>query len=252
MSRSTRSLDLLTAILAHAARSQAPQPFDITKPVRTRDGRRVLELKEAHGSGAGLAFCFKIEGNADTVYYKFASNGRSYLDENSHDEQETDLVNVTVQTDHVRRSLRPDMPGYRTRDGRPVTILAWDVDDGDGAIVVRIPASEQELLFNPRRKEIVGQFHKSGRVFPSGPDTEVDIVEVTPEITKWVRIYGDKRKPDPDNETKQLVGPAKGKISINGNIPFNWYVFDTEVEAKASLQGVRAVFPITYREGDGV
>jgi hypothetical protein len=234
-------------LLSASAMPRTPA-FDITKPVRTRDGRRVLDLAPSEDG----IHQFRIEGEPDAVYYKYSINGRAFRDDVSSDQQGTDLVNVTVQTDHVRRSLRPDMPGYRTRDGRPVTILAWDVDDGDGAIVVRIPASEQELLFNPRRKEIIGQFHKSGRVFPSGPDTEVDIVEVTPEITKWVRIYDDKRKPDPDNETKQLVGPAKNKISINGNIPFNWYVFDTEVEAKASLQGVRAVFPITYREGDGV
>ena len=86
---------------------------------------------------------------------------------------------------------------------------------------------------------------KNGRRFSEIETSDaIDVFEVNPEVTKWLRMYDRKL-----NEAgKQVVG-GKEYAAERGLF---LYLFETEAEARASLQGVRAVFPITYREGDGV
>ncbi|QEE37980.1 MULTISPECIES: hypothetical protein [unclassified Methylobacterium] len=133
-------------------------------------------------------------------------------------------------TQYVSRTLRPGRE-YRTRDGRAVQILDWDLD-GTGQLLIQI---EDERSTGIRLK--------NGRVSERN-EWAIDVFEVNPEVTKWLRMYDRKL-----NEAgKQVVG-GKEYAAERGLF---LYLFDTEAEARASLQGVRAVFPITYRDGDGL
>lgn len=132
-------------------------------------------------------------------------------------------------TDYVRRTLRPG-GAYQLRNGEAVHDI--DFTSEPGRIHFRYENGNDDWR------------GKTGRVFPDGYDHPLDIVEVNPPMTKWLRVYDRKL-----NEAgKQVVG-GKEYAAERGLF---LYLFDTEAEARASLQGVRAVFPITYREGEGL
>ena len=130
----------------------------------------------------------------------------------------------------VPRSLREGVP-LRTRSGCPAEIITVYDDE----LLIRI--SEPEWLSTH-------YYHKSGRGNPGGPEDPLDVLEVNPEITRWVRLYDRKL-----NEAGKQVVSGKEFAAERGLF---MYVFDTEEEARANLRGVRAVFPITYREGEGL
>ncbi|KQS75084.1 hypothetical protein ASG32_08275 [Methylobacterium sp. Leaf361] len=137
-------------------------------------------------------------------------------------------------TTFVARTLRPGRE-YRTREGLPVEIVSFN-DPGEFPVGVRITL--------PDGGTAAGLRTKAGLHPASQGDHPGDVFEVNPPITKWVRVYDRKL-----NEAgKQVVG-GKEFAAERG---LNWYIFDTEEEARASLQGVRAVFSITYREGEGL
>lgn len=139
-------------------------------------------------------------------------------------------------TNFVARTLRPGHE-YRTREGLKVEILSFDDGSGsDWPVIVRIA--------EPGGTFIKGARTKAGLHPASQGDHPGDVFEVNQPMTKWLRVYDRKL-----NEAgKQVVG-GKEYAAERGLF---LYLFDTEAEARASLQGVRAVFPITYREGEGL
>lgn len=137
-------------------------------------------------------------------------------------------------TTFVARTLRPGRE-YRTREGLKVEILSFE-EPAPFPVAVRIHL--------PDGGTATGLRTKNGHHPASEGNHPGDVFEVNPPITKWVRMYDRKL-----NEAgKQVVG-GKEFAAERG---LNWYIFDTEAEARASLQGVRAVFPVTYREGEGL
>lgn len=135
-----------------------------------------------------------------------------------------------VDTTYIARTLRPGGE-YQLADGRAVHVLDWDYH-GSGQLHVQVWGERSTSLR-----------HKNGRISVDTP-CALDVFEVNPPMTKWLRVYDRKL-----NEAgKQVVG-GKEFAAERGLF---LYLFDTEAEARASLQGVRAVFPITYREGDGL
>lgn len=144
-------------------------------------------------------------------------------------------IDLTGSKPVAPRSLRPGGE-YRTRDGlNKVEILAWD-EPGDFPLYVRIELHDGSAITGSRTK--AGLHPQSNGTHPA------DIVEVTPTITRWVRLYDRKL----NAAGKQVVG-GKEFAAERGLF---LYLFDTEAEARANLQGVRAVFPISYREGEGL
>lgn len=139
-------------------------------------------------------------------------------------------------TTFVARTLRPGLT-YQTREGLPVEILSFDDGSGsDWPVIVRIA--------EPGGTFIKGARTKAGLHPASQGDHPGDVFEVNPPMTKWLRVYDRKL----NDAGKQVVG-GKEYAAERGLF---LYLFDTEAEARASLQGVRAVFPITYREGEGL
>lgn len=137
-------------------------------------------------------------------------------------------------TTFVARTLRPGRE-YRTREGLKVEILSFE-EPGAFPVGVRIHLPDGGFATGLRTK--------NGHHPASEGDHPGDVFEVNPPITKWLRVYDRKL-----NEAgKQVVG-GKEFAAERGLF---LYLFDTEAEARASLQGVRAVFPITYREGEGL
>jgi hypothetical protein len=137
-------------------------------------------------------------------------------------------------TTFVPRTLRPCRE-YRTRDGLKVEILSFE-EPGEFPVGVRIHL--------PDGGTVTGLRTKNGLHPASQGNHPGDVFEVNPPVTKWLRMYDRKL-----NEAgKQVVG-GKEFAAERGLF---LYLFDTEEEARASLQGVRAVFPIMYREGDGL
>ncbi|PZP71731.1 hypothetical protein [Methylorubrum populi] len=134
-------------------------------------------------------------------------------------------------TTYTARSLRLDRP-LQTRDGQSVEVIEQD---------------NQVVLGFPIRVRAGGRIDfyvtKAGRRFLDREDA-LDVVEVNPATEKWVRLYDRKL----NAAGKQVVG-GKEFAAERGLF---MYVFDTEEQARASLQGVRAVFPIRYREGEGL
>lgn len=133
-------------------------------------------------------------------------------------------------TKFVARTLRPGHE-YQLRDGRAVHVLDWDYH-GTGQLHVQVWGEKSTSLR-----------HKNGRISLDTPGA-LDVFEVNPPMTKWLRIYDRKL-----NEAGKQVLNGKEYAAERGLF---MYLFDTEAEARASLQGVRAVFPITYREGEGL
>jgi hypothetical protein len=133
-------------------------------------------------------------------------------------------------TTFVARTLRPGKE-YQLRDGRAVHVLDWDYQ-GTGQLHVQVWGEKSTSLR-----------HKNGRISADTPGN-LDVFEVNPPVTKWLRMYDRKL----NDAGKQVVG-GKEYAAERGLF---LYLFDTEAEARASLQGVRAVFPITYRDGDGL
>lgn len=221
------------------AQTLASPAFDANKPYRTRDGRRVLNLRVV-----GMYLQFAIEGeNLRNTHRKFLANGCSYATPDDHQLLGDDLVNIVEDTAYTRRSIRPGKT-YTLRDGRAVEIVSWEADP-DAPIVAMFDLNASEKLRFPGRTKLVVEYHKSGRIEPNGKDHPQDIVEVNVTITKWVRAYD--AKPLDDDGKRSLSGRK-----FNSAIALHWYLFDTELEARASLQGVRAVFPVTYTEGQGI
>lgn len=138
-------------------------------------------------------------------------------------------------TAFVPRTLRQGTK-YQTRNGFPVQILIWD-RAGDYPLGVTIDFGEGRLAPGVRTK---AGLHPAG----GGKPHPLDVVEANPTIVKWVRLYDRKL----NENGKQVVG-GKEFAAERGLF---MYLFDTEAEARASLQGVRAVFPIEYREGEGL
>lgn len=139
-----------------------------------------------------------------------------------------------VDTTYTARTLRPGGE-YRTREGHKVEIVSFN-EPAPFPVGVRV--------FHPDGGIIVGLRTKAGLHPASEGDHPGDVFEVNPPVTKWLRMYDRKL-----NEAgKQVVG-GKEFAAERGLF---LYLFDTEEEARASLQGVRAVFPITYREGEGL
>jgi len=133
----------------------------------------------------------------------------------------------------VPRTLRPGVP-LQSRSGYPAEILSWE-EGGDLPLYVRITL--------PDGGRITGLRSKTGRRWDDRDD-EYDVLEANPTITRWVRLYDRKL----NAAGKQVVG-GKEFAAERGLF---MYVFPTREEAVASLQGVRAVFPITYHEGEGL
>ncbi|MEH3065414.1 MAG: hypothetical protein PGN33_22645 [Methylobacterium radiotolerans] len=135
-------------------------------------------------------------------------------------------------TTFVARTLRPGHE-YRTRNGQVARIVEW-ADQGVPGFPLGIELGDTGANYFVT---------KTGRRFEDREDA-LDVFEVNPPMTKWLRVYDRKL-----NEAgKQVVG-GKEFAAERGLF---LYLFDTEAEARASLQGVRAVFPITYREGEGL
>lgn len=139
-------------------------------------------------------------------------------------------------TTFVARTLRVNDPTmtFRTRSG----IKAVFVDSEEHAELGVV------LHWHNEQGGPLVTTLKTGRFSPTGEDHELDVFEANPPVTKWLRMYDRKL-----NEAgKQVVG-GKEYAAERGLF---LYLFDTEAEARANLQGVRAVFPITYRDGDGL
>lgn len=227
------------AITASMLAAPAPIQFDLNRPYRTRSGRAVLNLRQD-----GNFVRFQIEGEPSrALHAKRVDNGCSYPQPRDALLLDDDLVNLVEDTTYTRRSLRPDRE-YQLRDGRAVEIVSWDADPA-APILAMFSLLPHEKASFPGRSKLVVEYHKSGRVEPNGRDHAHDILEINKPVTRWVRAYDEK--PVNDKGKRELSGK-----SFNAAIPLHWYVFDTELEARASLQGVRAVFPITYNEGEGV
>lgn len=139
-------------------------------------------------------------------------------------------------TGFTARSLRPGGK-YQTRDGQPVDIIRWDRTDTDFPLEVKIHADRGGIIAGIRTK---AGHHPQGQ----GKPHPLDVVEVNPATEKWVRLYDRKL-----NAAGKQVVAGKEFAAERGLF---MYVFDTEAEARANLQGVRAVFPIRYREGEGL
>lgn len=227
----------ITASMLHTTLQR--DPLDLNQPYRTRDGRKPLNVRLE-----GSIVRFSIEGERNTLTHtKYAANGCSYPAPRDNQLLGDDLVNIVPDTTYTRRSLRPDRT-YQLRDGRPVEIVSWDADPLS-PIVAMFTLTDNERARFPGRSKLVVEYHKSGRLNPNAEDSPHDILEINPVIVKWVRAYD----PKPLDETgKQVVSGRK----FNSAIPLHWYLFDTEAEARASLQGVRAVFRIEYVEGDTI
>lgn len=138
-------------------------------------------------------------------------------------------------TAFVPRTLRQGMQ-YRTRQGHLVEIVEWD-RPGEFPLAIRIDFGDHQYATGVRTK---AGLHPAG----GGKPHPLDVVEANPTVQKWIRLYDRKL----NENGKQVVG-GKEFAAERGLF---MYVFDTEAEARASLQGVRAVFPIEYHEGEGL
>jgi hypothetical protein len=132
----------------------------------------------------------------------------------------------------VPRSLRVNEPSicFKTAGGHNATFLRANGVDLDW-----------EITYGRNTEHTLGQTgyittDDKGRVVEPRPQnaSELDIVEVAPDRVRYVRIYD------------------KPKTAKNPSCCTNWYEFDSLEEARANLQGVRAIATVEYREGQNL